>query len=484
MHIKHFEVEGLHGFIDAKLDFFPDLTIIVGRNGSGKTSVLDLMSHLVRLDIEAIKKTKFSSATLVLSDEELGQVLICASNGEKNRSVSLTIGDAAPAELFLDSSLLTSEIIRNQGFGLLSAGSLDERTMRRLAHVMPSDNWTQSVFKIKKNIHLTFVRLDRTVLAVDSQGSISIDVGIASADLSTQRTSMPKDPIDDVIQVMRRKHLQYRRAAERIQRIASSDLIKLHFSPPSETLPKQSPTEKQLRTKVMALKHKVKSSHLIANAPDISVSIDKFFDEFEALLDRAFPKTQEAKKRIGRRTLSEETLQVMIGVKERQISELLRIFENEQEQTSRAYLPIKRYLDMAAKFLGESGKTLRFSPENLELGFVITKTLRLQESSSGAVESVYSPDTRSIKELSSGERQVLIVLTYLAFLAGNDSIFIVDEPELSLHISWQSKLIPALTELRPENCQIILATHAPEIAGRAKQHTIILRPSYLPQGDA
>ena len=58
MYIKHFEVEGLHGFVEAKLDFFRDLTIIVGRNGSGKTSVLDLISHLLRLDLEAIKKNQ------------------------------------------------------------------------------------------------------------------------------------------------------------------------------------------------------------------------------------------------------------------------------------------------------------------------------------------------------------------------------------------------------------------------------------------
>jgi predicted ATPase len=87
---------------------------------------------------------------------------------------------------------------------------------------------------------------------------------------------------------------------------------------------------------------------------------------------------------------------------------------------------------------------------------------------------------RNLKDLSSGERQILIVLTYLAFLSGPDSIFIIDEPELSLHLRWQGYLIEALQKLRPPGSQILIATHAPEIAGRARRHSIQLSQKYLP----
>ena len=40
-----------------------------------------------------------------------------------------------------------------------------------------------------------------------------------------------------------------------------------------------------------------------------------------------------------------------------------------------------------------------------------------------------------------------------------------DEPELSLHISWQRKIIPAIKQLNP-NAQIIAATHSPEVASK------------------
>jgi len=478
MRIESFSVEGLHGFVDASLDFFPDLTIIVGRNGSGKTSVLDLMSHLIRLDFEAIVKANFSIATLVLHDDSLGKVKIQASNTADIKKVNLTIGNVDPVEIALDMPLSMLRFGAEIEARNLSR-ELNPATLKRVEKMFSERSESMSqIATLKKSIKFTFVRLDRTILAIDSEGVTSYDNGISSKTTRYESSSpVPKDPIEDVIKVMRSNQLTYRRAADRIQKTASSELIKLHFSPPAISRSK-APTEKQLKTKLQELKKRVTSSHLIANAPGIEDVITTFFSEFEVLLDQAFPKNDQIKKS-GRRTLHEETVEVMISVKEQQISELLKIFEREQVETSIAYQPIKKYLDIAAKFLNDSGKTLKFSPENLELGFVISKSIL--DDDFDAMEVSTPQKVRSIRELSSGERQVLIVLTYLAFLAGKDSIFVVDEPELSLHVEWQRELVSALTQLRPTNCQIILATHSPEITGRAKQNCKILKPSYLPQ---
>jgi predicted ATPase len=42
-------------------------------------------------------------------------------------------------------------------------------------------------------------------------------------------------------------------------------------------------------------------------------------------------------------------------------------------------------------------------------------------------------------------------------------VYVADEPELSLHVSWQEKLLGALTKLAGR-CQFIVATHSPDIA--------------------
>ena len=65
-------------------------------------------------------------------------------------------------------------------------------------------------------------------------------------------------------------------------------------------------------------------------------------------------------------------------------------------------------------------------------------------------------------QLSSGEKQMLIIL--LTVLVEDDLPYVLfmDEPEVSLHIEWQKRLIDLITELNP-NCQIILTTHSPAV---------------------
>jgi len=65
-------------------------------------------------------------------------------------------------------------------------------------------------------------------------------------------------------------------------------------------------------------------------------------------------------------------------------------------------------------------------------------------------------------QLSSGEKQILAIL--LTVLVENDLPYVLfmDEPEVSLHIEWQKRLIDLCLELNP-NVQIILTTHSPAV---------------------
>lgn len=65
-------------------------------------------------------------------------------------------------------------------------------------------------------------------------------------------------------------------------------------------------------------------------------------------------------------------------------------------------------------------------------------------------------------QLSSGEKQMLIILLTVLVQDNKQAILFMDEPEISLHIEWQKKLIQYIRELNP-NVQVILATHSPAI---------------------
>ena len=65
-------------------------------------------------------------------------------------------------------------------------------------------------------------------------------------------------------------------------------------------------------------------------------------------------------------------------------------------------------------------------------------------------------------QLSSGEKQMLAIL--LTVLVEDDLPYVLfmDEPEVSLHIEWQKRLIDLIVELN-SNLQIILTTHSPAV---------------------
>lgn len=64
-----------------------------------------------------------------------------------------------------------------------------------------------------------------------------------------------------------------------------------------------------------------------------------------------------------------------------------------------------------------------------------------------------------LKKLSSGEKQVLIILLKTLLQERKPFIYLLDEPEISLHIKWQRQLINYIEQLNP-NAQIIVATHS------------------------
>ncbi|MEG2854739.1 AAA family ATPase [Bacteroides sp.] len=65
-------------------------------------------------------------------------------------------------------------------------------------------------------------------------------------------------------------------------------------------------------------------------------------------------------------------------------------------------------------------------------------------------------------KLSSGEKQMLIILLTALVQDNAHCVLFMDEPEASLHIEWQQKLIAMIRELNP-NVQIILSTHSPAV---------------------
>ena len=116
------------------------------------------------------------------------------------------------------------------------------------------------------------------------------------------------------------------------------------------------------------------------------------------------------------------------------------------EEAGRINQRIKTLFETVDRLFAKTQKTIQIDPHTNHLIFI----------DDGEVIPLY--------KLSSGEKQLLLILMRVFLMEEQPYILLMDEPEISLHIEWQYKLFEEIRHLNP-NCQIITSTHSPSLFG-------------------
>lgn len=102
--------------------------------------------------------------------------------------------------------------------------------------------------------------------------------------------------------------------------------------------------------------------------------------------------------------------------------------------------------------------------EHLMHGFFKNKSVTV-DSTRGLVINDMTGEPLGERQLSSGEFHLLYLMVSALVTQRRGTVVAIDEPEMSMHIAWQRKLVPALVECASRAQPLfILATHSPEIA--------------------
>lgn len=89
-----------------------------------------------------------------------------------------------------------------------------------------------------------------------------------------------------------------------------------------------------------------------------------------------------------------------------------------------------------------------------------------------------------LNDLSSGEKQEMVLFYELIFESGNNELLLIDEPEISLHIAWQKKFMDDLLQIvKYKGINAIVATHSPQIINNHWERQIDLGEIYGEQLD-
>lgn len=128
---------------------------------------------------------------------------------------------------------------------------------------------------------------------------------------------------------------------------------------------------------------------------------------------------------------------------------------------------VKNMLNWSIK--NELNRLLEIKDDELNNKFLSSLNEMFKESnkmayfnSDGELEFLFHDKKLYFTNLSSGERQVIYIFLKVAIATKDNALILMDEPEISLHLSWQEKLLTQIRAINPDS-QLIIVTHSPAI---------------------
>ena len=440
--IRHFKGVRLHGYLNFDFAFNPDITFLTGINGSGKTTVVRSIFALISPSLSILGRTVFERVEVQLEHENR-QVRVWATRNDKFLSLgtsetTMALEVALPGDRRLvvdpdeERDYYQDQMARNVGHPVAQFLNQLPTPMFLSIERRVTQSWVEGVSP-QRFVHW---RQGREVFH-----SLATSLTEA-ATLAQQKFNQVQAKLRELADYLRKQII----------------LAALQYQPafkPAEQELMQTLDLNTITSNVDAIKATL--GQLGLSGADIESQLTPFLNRLVEL-SAYFPFTEK----IGE--LPEEPGRLLAFIEwtinRPQVDRLMLILQHVNKyiaKTDVARKPLTQYLDIVNRFFSDSGKELSFS-----------KTGQLQVTMPGAA-------VRPITSLSSGESQLVVILTHLAFnpAAQSANVFIIDEPELSLHVRWQELFVEAIRGVNPQ-MQTILATHSPAIILDDVRHCVDL----------
>lgn len=453
MKIARLRAEQVHGYLPIDVEFFDDLTFLTGLNGSGKTSALRLLMALLTPNLDELGSISFATAAVTIRDGDKETIVKAEKTPD---GVTLSVS-SMPDALHISSADL----------------ELYMDVRRREEPRSPILEKYQQHPVFQRIIAITtpmFLGLDRRFYA---PGTVSDDLNSIRRREYMARRLWPEDPalrgaavaaLVEVNYLVVTRMQEVRASQEQLdERLRAQFFTRAFEYKPSDVMgkPTRLPSRSELdRYRQQLVKIERAAEGVKIPVPEIQSALTNFFERMSLVVDSLDKSTQtkrparKSAKKSADRTPAEPSfpnkdyLEWIINKPQAdRILEHLRLLDEYIESRNALRDPINRFLSLVNGFLTQTNK-----------GVSVASNGQLTVSIRGNTEH------RPISALSSGERQLVVMLAHLSLnpnLVGS-GVFIVDEPELSLHIDWQEKFVDAIREANPK-VQLILATHSPAI---------------------
>lgn len=459
MKIKQLLAEDVHGYLALRVDFHEQLTFLTGLNGSGKTSVLRLLVALLTPTPEEIVSISFSTATVSLVEKGV-DVTVTARKTPDGLELSINTIAKPLVLTSSDLQLLIDFRRRDEHRGAVRedmASPVFEKILQHPVYRAIRDMATPMFLGLDRRFFGPTWTRDESPEARRREFMIRRLV----TDDPSLRGAGTAAGLADVNYLVFERMQELRAAQEKLD----EDLRRKFFTRAFQYKPgdiskgNRAPSRSELekyRAHLTTIERAAEGLRL--PVPELQAALSDFFERMTRVVDsleesakpKAKSRSKKASEKAARASPFPDKDFVEWIVNKPQSDRILEHLQLLDEYvSSRASLrePIDRFVNLINGFLTQTRKRVS-----------VAGTGELQVHLDG------NESARSITALSSGERQLLVMLGHLSLntnLVGS-GVFIVDEPELSLHIAWQERFVDAVTEANP-TVQLILATHSPAI---------------------
>lgn len=415
-YIKSVSIKGLWEVKNIKVDFNEDVNILIGGNGSGKTTFLRIIESFLNVDLGAVEEIVFDEVEIDIQNDEEVNILLIQRLMEDNVTPVFRY-------VFPDGEIV--ELRSSEGRVMyrsrVSAHSVYQHLKERLGKLVKV-SWL-SINRIGENVD----RSDRR-----SYESFRTDVDVKLSILMNQIISY-------------RLQLETK-VNERTGKFNEEIVSLLLYNQKYDNLPKYSQIQElksYTKEEIITELHKVFS--YFGNPRVHSEDIERHAEMINTVVEKM-------NNRDGHFSAEE---MLSLSLMNRTLA-ILGLSTDYQRDKAKILEPINMYLGIVSQYLKD---------KRIELNATTSELIPHVQIGTGKEKAL------DVKSLSSGEKQLLILLTETLLQQSQPYIFIADEPELSLHIEWQRNLINSIRNLNP-HAQIIFATHAPEIAANHPQKLI------------
>ncbi len=398
------KIEGFWGRLSASCTFNGDVNIIIGRNGTGKTTFMNILHSVLAVELESINEINFDKVTVKIRD------------GSKTKTIKVEkkFDPTRPYPTF-------DYVISRKRYVIRA---IDE-------HRMP--------FSMRRKFQEDIENLKSELDSLVALSSLSVYRLRSGEDLEIRDNYGSKfiNPIDFRLGQLLQNLTKYQLSLSQRARDVSTNLQKEVLA--SILYSKEDTVGEAYNWKFDKESERKSLISAYSQLGAIDADVRKKINFHIDAIDKTFLELKDAEKN------KKEVLNIDYRSFEalRKTQRIIKMSLKSEEDIKKIFSPINLFTETLHQFITD--KTFHFVSGELIL-----------RNNHGPINH---------KNLSSGEKQLLILFIETLLQQNKPFIFLTDEPELSLHIAWQRNIIPAIKQLNP-NAQVIAATHSPEVASK------------------